>query len=144
MDNKLPDGYISKGELIELSGRNKDTVNTRLIRAGVKGEFFQRCDGKRILIFPRQAALDAVLDKHLKHVMTMQHEWVICTLADAEEKLNEMRDKGWYPISHSIWYDVRSSRTMASFIFRKKIDPISEKRKADMLDMMRAMIDGSK
>lgn len=46
MDNKLPDGYISKGELIELSGHNKDTVNMRLIRAGVKGEFPQLMCGE--------------------------------------------------------------------------------------------------
>ena len=74
----------------------------------------------------------------------MKYEWIICPLDDAEEKLKEMRADGWHPVSHSIWYDGRFAKTMVSFMFRKKIDPISEKRKADMMDMIRAMVDGSK
>lgn len=74
----------------------------------------------------------------------MKYEWIICTLDDAEDKLTEMRADGWHPISHSIWHDVRTCTTMASFIFRKKREPISEKRKADVMDMIRAMVDGSK
>ena len=74
----------------------------------------------------------------------MMYEWIICTLDDAEDKLKKMRADDWHPISHSIWYDVRISKTMASFMFRKKSEPISEKRKADMMDMIRAMVDGSK
>lgn len=71
------------------------------------------------------------------------YEWIICTLNDAEDKLKKMRADGWHPVSHSIWID-SCARRMVSFIFRKKSEPISEKRKADVMDMMRAMVDGSK
>ena len=74
----------------------------------------------------------------------MKYEFIICPLDDADSTLIKMREDGWHPVSHSIWHDVRKCTTMASFIFRKKIDPISEKRKADMMDMIRAMVDGSK
>lgn len=52
----------------------------------------------------------------------MKYEWIICALADAEDKLQKMRDDGWHPSSHSIWYDGRNCMTMASFIFKKKVD----------------------
>ena len=73
----------------------------------------------------------------------MKYEWIICAFNDAERKLKKMREDGWHPVSHSIWVDTCAQR-MVSFIFRKKSEPISEKRKADLLDMMRAMVDGSK
>lgn len=63
MDNKTPNGYISMTELIELSERNADTVRRRLLRAGVKGEYYQLSPLKRIRIFPQREALYAVLDK---------------------------------------------------------------------------------
>lgn len=79
-----------------------------------------------------------------KQALHVSYEWQVCPFEDVDDKLIEMRKAGWHPVSHSIWYDVRGGITMASFIFRKKIEPISEKRKADVMDMIRAMVDGSK
>ena len=60
---KLPDGYISIGELIELSERSLNTVRTRLKCAGVKGKSILLRPHVRILIYPQREALYAALDK---------------------------------------------------------------------------------
>ena len=63
MDNKIPDGYISFQQLMELSERSKDTVKVRLKAAAVNGTFFLLRPRVRILIYPQREALYAVLDE---------------------------------------------------------------------------------
>ena len=60
---KIPDGYVTIKELVELAERNHKTVRSRLAQAGVQGQFFQLRAKTRVLIYPQREALYAALDK---------------------------------------------------------------------------------
>lgn len=60
---KIPDGYVTIKELVELTERDHKTVRSRLVQAGVQGQFFQLRAKTRVLIYPQREALYAALDK---------------------------------------------------------------------------------
>lgn len=61
--NKIPEGYISHQELVNISEHCKSVVNNRLKAAGLKGEWFKLRKAVRIHIYPAREALYAVLDE---------------------------------------------------------------------------------